>query len=62
MELQSCIEENKRVIKAMEEQNQLTTAMLQSLTDLQRKINYVHQTTNTEGSRRNSHKKNVKLD
>ena len=45
----------------MEEQNQLIAAMLQSLKNLQRQIKYGHQTTNTEGSRRNSRKKNVKL-
>ena len=36
VELQSCREENKRMIKDMEEKNQLTAAMLRSLKYLQR--------------------------
>ena len=36
VELQSFKEENKRMIKALVEQNQLTTIMLQNLVDLQR--------------------------
>ena len=49
------------MIKALEEQNQLTTTMLHSLTNLQRQIHSGHPVTNTEGGRRNSCKKNVKL-
>ena len=35
-ELQDCKEENKRLVKALVEENQLTTTMLQSLAYLQR--------------------------
>ena len=34
VELQNCRENNERMVKAQEEQNQLTAAILQSLTDL----------------------------
>ena len=61
VEFQDCKEENKRLVKALVEQNQLTTAMLQNLADIQRQINFGHQLTEVEGSRRNSHKKNEKL-
>ena len=61
-ELQDCKEENKRLVKAMVEQNQLIIAMLQNVEYLQRKINSGHQLTKIEGSRRNSHKKDLKLD
>ena len=36
MELQGCRKENERMTKAVEEKNQLTAAIIQSLTDLQR--------------------------
>ena len=62
MELQGYRKENERMTKALEEKNQLTVAIIQSLTDLQRQINYGHQKMNTKGSRRNSRKKKVKLD
>ena len=55
IELQDCKEENKRLVKAMGEQNQLIIAMLQNVADLQRKINSGHQLTEAEGSRTNSH-------
>ena len=35
-ELHNCKEENKRLVKAMGEQNQLITTMLQNVADLQR--------------------------
>ena len=47
VELQRCREENERMIKDLEEKNQLTTTILQSFKDLQRKINSRHQTKNT---------------
>ena len=43
MELQNCRENNKRMVKAQEEKNQLTTTILQSLTDLQGQVNSRHQ-------------------
>ena len=39
VELQSCREYNEMMIKAYEEQNKLNASMLQSSTDIQRKIN-----------------------
>ena len=42
VELKSCRENNNRIIKAQEEQNQLNAAMLQSLTHVQRQIKYGH--------------------
>ena len=42
VELQDCKEENKRLFKDLVEKKQLNTAMLQSLGDLQRKINSGH--------------------
>ena len=50
VELQSCREDNERIIKSQEEKNQLNATMLQSLTEIQRQINSGHQTTNSEGS------------
>ena len=61
IELQDCKEENKRLVKAMVEQNQLITSMLQNVEDLQRQINSGHQLTEAEGSRKISHKKNEKF-
>ena len=61
VELQSCREDNERMIKAQEEKNQLNAAMLQILTDIQRQINSRHWTKNPErsgsSSRRNSRKR-----
>ena len=61
VELQSWREDNQRMIKAQEEQNQLNASTLQNLIDIQRKINSRDQTTNPEGSgnslRRNPHKR-----
>ena len=61
IELQDCKEENKRLVKAMVEQNQLITTILQNVADFQRQIKSGHQLTEAEGSRKNSHKKNEKL-
>ena len=60
-ELQDRKEENKRLVKDLVEKNQLTTAILQSLVDIQRQINSGHQLTEAEGSRKISHKKNEKF-
>ena len=49
--MKSYRENNERLVKALEEQNQLNAAMLQSLIDIQRRINSEHRTTNPEGSR-----------
>ena len=56
--LQDCKKGNKRLVKAMVEQNQLITTMLQNVAGLQRKINFGYQLTEAEGSRKNSHKNN----
>ena len=37
VELQSCREDNERMLKAQEDQNQINAAILQSLTDIQGK-------------------------
>ena len=52
--LQSCREDNERMIKAQEEQNQLNVAMLQSLKNIQRRINFGHWEVNPKGSRSGS--------
>ena len=51
----------RKLVKDLVDKNQFTTTMLQSLEDLQRQINDGHQLTEIEGSRRNSHDKNEKL-
>ena len=51
MEMQSYREDNERMIKYKEEQNQLNTTMLQSLIDIQMKIKSGHWEINLEGSR-----------
>ena len=55
--LQSYHEENERMIKAQEEQNQLNAAMLQSLTSIQRKMNSGHWAVNPEGSKSNTRRR-----
>ena len=60
-ELQDCKQEKKRLVKAMVEQNQFITTMLQNVAGLHRQINSGHQLTQEEGSRKNSHKKNEKI-
>ena len=60
VEFESCREDNERMIKAHEEQNQLNASMLQSLTDIQRQINAGHQTTNPEGSRSSTRRNSCK--
>ena len=42
VDLQSCIEDNDRMLKAQEDQNQINAAILQSLTDIQGQINSGH--------------------
>ena len=42
VELQSCREENERMLKAQEDQNQINAAILQSLKDVQGQINSGH--------------------
>ena len=51
VEMQSYREYNQIMIKAQEEKNQLNAPMLQSLTDIQRKMTSGHREVNTEGSR-----------
>ena len=50
VEMHSYKEDNERLVKAQEEQNQLNVAMLQSLTDIWRKMNFGDWTENPEGS------------
>ena len=45
--LQSCRQYNERMIKYLEEQNQLNATMLQSLKNIQRKMNSGHQEVNS---------------
>ena len=49
--MQSYKEDNKRLVKAQEEQNHLNEAILQSLTDIQRKRNSGHRETNPKGTK-----------
>ena len=51
MEMRSYGEENERLVKAQEEQNQLNAGMSQSLTDIQRRMNSEHRAIKSEGSR-----------
>ena len=46
------------MIKAQEEQNQLNVAMLQTLTDIQRRMNYGHRVVNPEGSKSSTRRRN----
>ena len=39
VELQSCREDNKRMLKAQEDQNQINAAIIQSLIDIQGQLN-----------------------
>ena len=61
MDLQICREDNERMLKAQEDQNQINATILQSLIDIRGKINYGHQTANLERSkssaRGDSHKR-----
>ena len=56
VELQNCKENNERMVKAQEEQNQLTTAILQSLTDLRGQVNSWHQRDVKLGQRKKGFK------
>ena len=51
MEIQSYRENNERFIKAQEEQNKLNIAMLQSLTDIQRRMDSRGWIVRPEGSK-----------
>ena len=51
VEMQSHRADNERLVKAMEEQNQLNVAMLQSLTDIQRRMNSGDWTMRPKGSK-----------
>ena len=50
--MQSYREDNQRMIKAQEGQNQLNATMLHSLIDIQRRMESDHRAINPEGSRR----------
>ena len=52
VEMQSHRADNERLVKVLEDQNQLNVAMLQSLIDIQRQMNSGDQTTRPEGSKR----------
>ena len=56
VELQNCRGNNERIVKAQEEQNQLIAAILQSLTDLQGKVNSHHQRDVKLGQRKKGFK------
>ena len=51
VEMKSYKEDNEILVKAQEEPNQLNVSMLQSLTDIQRWMNYGDQTLRPEGSK-----------
>ena len=51
VDLQSCREDNERMLKAQENQNQINGAILQILTDIQGQINSGHQIANPERSK-----------
>ena len=51
VEMQSYVEDNERLVKAQEEQNQVNASMLQILKDIQRKMNSRDRTEKPEGSR-----------
>ena len=57
VEMQSYREDNERLVKAQEEQNQLNAAMLQSLTYIQRKMNSEDRTENPKGSKNNARRR-----
>ena len=49
--LQSCREDNERILKAQEDQNQINAAILHSLIDIQGQINFGNHTDNLERSK-----------
>ena len=49
--MQSYREDNERLVKALEEQNQMNVAMLKILTDIQRQMKSEEQTVRPEGSK-----------
>ena len=51
VDMQSYKADNERLVKAQEEQNQLNVAMLQSLTDIQRRMNSGDQTVRPQRSK-----------
>ena len=51
VEMQSCREENERLVKDQKDQNHLNATMLQSLIELQIKMGYGHGTVNPGGRR-----------
>ena len=57
VEMQSYRADNERLVKAQEEQNQLNAAMLQSLTDIQRQMNFWDQTLRPEGNKRTARRR-----
>ena len=54
VDIQSYRVDNKRLIKAQEEQNQLSTTILHNLIDIHRKMNSRDRIVNPEGSKNNS--------
>ena len=51
VEMQSYRADNERLVKAQEEQNQLNAAMLQSLTNIQKRMKFGDRTVRPEGSK-----------
>ena len=57
--MQSHREDNEILVKALEEQNQLNATMLQSLIDIQRRMNSGDQTVRLEGSRSGARRRKI---
>jgi hypothetical protein len=58
MEVQSCRDDNERMLKAQEEKNQLNTQLLQSLNHLQKKMKNGSGSRYEEGGRVHSRREN----
>ena len=54
-------EDNERLVKDREEKNQLNATMLQSLTNIQRWMNYGDQTVILEGSKSSTRRRKISL-
>ena len=59
VEMQRYREDNERLVKAKEEQNQLNSTMLQILTNIQRQMNYGDHIVRPEGSKRSTRRRKI---
>ena len=59
VEMQSHMTDNERLVKAPEDRNQLTAAMLQILTDIQRRMNSGDQTIRPEGIKSTTRRRKI---